>query len=99
VYSVAALGKYWSIAWRFFIAMAAIFGIVNQIKIPTLVCRTPVVREVFMEIVDMGEQIEEIDRHLSRIQFLGPRNEVIPESLNLHEWEEMEYVEPDFVIL
>jgi hypothetical protein len=43
--------------------------------------------------------MEAIDQHSSRIQFLGPRNEVIPENLQLPEWEEMEYVEPDFVTL
>jgi hypothetical protein len=54
--------------------------------------------EVSVEIVDISEQIESIDCHSSKARFLGPRNEAIPKDLRLPEWEEMEYVEPDFVI-
>jgi hypothetical protein len=95
---VTASGKCWSILWRFLVVITVICGVVSRIKIPTLICRTPIVREVSVEIVNVLEQMEEIDCHSSRIQFLGPRNEVIPESLQLPEWEKMEYVEPDFVI-
>ncbi|MDR1366948.1 MAG: hypothetical protein LBJ13_03540 [Puniceicoccales bacterium] len=84
--------------WQFLTIIAIICGIASQIKIPVLVCRTPIVREVSVEIVNVLEQMEEIDHHSSRIQFLGPRNEVAPENLQLPEWEEMEYVDPDFVI-
>jgi hypothetical protein len=90
--------KYWSILWRFLGVIAVSCGIMNRIKIPVLVCRTPIIREISVEIVDISEQIEAIDCRSSRVQFLGPRNEVLPEGLKLPEWEQMEYVEPDFVI-
>ncbi|MDR2371797.1 MAG: hypothetical protein LBD60_01465 [Puniceicoccales bacterium] len=84
--------------WRFFVIIAVIYAIGNHIEIPVLVCRVPIVREVSVEIVDILEQIEKVDCHSSKIQFLGPRNEVIPEYLKLPEWDNMEYMEPDFVI-
>jgi hypothetical protein len=78
--------------------MVVFCAIATQIEVPTLTCRVPVIREVSLEIVDIQGQIEEIDLHSSKIQFLGPRNEAIPEHLKLSEWDKMKYVEPDFVI-
>jgi hypothetical protein len=84
--------------WRFLIVVAIICAIGDRIEIPVLVCRTSVVREVSVEIVDILGQVEAVDRCSSKIQFLGPRNEVVPEYLKLPEWDNMEYVEPDFVV-
>ncbi|MDR0740540.1 MAG: hypothetical protein LBF34_02400 [Puniceicoccales bacterium] len=92
------MGKCWGVLWRFFVTAGGIHIIGNRIEIPIVVCRIPVVREVSVEIVDILEQIEEVDCHSSKMQFLGPRNEVIPEYLKLPEWDNMEYMEPDFVI-
>jgi hypothetical protein len=78
--------------------VAIIYGITSRIKIPVLVCRAPIIREVSVEIVDILGQIEEVDRHSPKIQFLGPRNEKLPESLKLPEWDEMQYIEPNFII-
>jgi hypothetical protein len=96
--SITPLGKGWGVLWRFFVTVGIVCAIGNRIEIPALVCRVPVVREVSVEIVDILDQIEEVDRHSSKMQFLGPRNEVIPEYLKLPEWDSMEYVEPDFVV-
>jgi hypothetical protein len=93
-----SLEKFWAIGWRFLVVGGVIFIFASWVKIPPMVCRVPVVGQVAIEIVDIMDQIEKVDCLSSRALFFGPRNEVLPESLQLPEWDGMQYMEPNFII-
>jgi hypothetical protein len=82
--------------WRFLVAAGVVFAVASCIKIPPIACRVPLIGQAVVEIVDVADQREAVERLSSRALFFGPRDEEPPECLKLPEWEAMPYREPSF---
>jgi hypothetical protein len=92
-----SLVRSWAIGWRFLVVVGVVFIAGSRVKIPRVECRVPAAGRAAIEIVDIADQAEEVERLSSQALFLGPKNEEPPESLKLPEWDAMQYLEPTFI--
>lgn len=87
------------VVWYSVIAIAVVCWALNRIQFPREMSVSTQADEVGcrVSLVDVTGCLGEVDGLSSREQFWGPRGEPVPEDLRFPQWDEMKFIEPEFV--